>query len=133
MQYTVYVAYLFADSLLYLQTTYCLPYMLPTIYAFNRSEVSALLDRMPSADGYQPSLSTKMGMLQERITSTEEGSIISIQVVYVPTDDSTDPTPATTFAHLDATIVLLRGLAVKGIYLAVDPLDSPPYYRSKTL
>jgi len=88
------------------------------------SEVSALLGRMPSAVGYQPTLATEMGTLQERITSTNEGSITSIQAVYVPADDLTDPAPATTFAHLDATTVLSRGLASKGIYPAVDPLDS---------
>ena len=88
------------------------------------SEVSALLGRMPSAVGYQPTLSTEMGALQERITSTTQGSITSIQAVYVPADDLTDPAPATTFAHLDATTVLSRGLAAKGIYPAVDPLDS---------
>ena len=88
------------------------------------SEVSALLGRMPSAVGYQPTLATEMGALQERITSTTQGSITSIQAVYVPADDLTDPAPATTFAHLDATTVLSRGLAAKGIYPAVDPLDS---------
>jgi F-type H+-transporting ATPase subunit beta len=88
------------------------------------SEVSALLGRMPSAVGYQPTLGTEMGELQERITSTTEGSITSIQAVYVPADDLTDPAPATTFAHLDATTVLSRGLASKGIYPAVDPLGS---------
>lgn len=88
------------------------------------SEVSALLGRMPSAVGYQPTLATEMGELQERITSTTEGSITSIQAVYVPADDLTDPAPATTFAHLDATTVLSRGLAAKGIYPAVDPLGS---------
>ena len=88
------------------------------------SEVSALLGRMPSAVGYQPTLGTDVGALQERITSTLEGSITSIQAVYVPADDLTDPAPATTFAHLDATTVLSRGLASKGIYPAVDPLDS---------
>ena len=88
------------------------------------SEVSALLGRMPSAVGYQPTLATEMGALQERITSTTEGSITSIQAVYVPADDLTDPAPATTFAHLDATTVLSRNLAAKGIYPAVDPLDS---------
>nr|QXV92831.1 CF1 beta subunit of ATP synthase [Nitzschia anatoliensis] len=88
------------------------------------SEVSALLGRMPSAVGYQPTLATEMGALQERITSTTQGSITSIQAVYVPADDLTDPAPATTFAHLDATTVLARGLAAKGIYPAVDPLDS---------
>ncbi|KAD4585334.1 hypothetical protein E3N88_22935 [Mikania micrantha] len=89
-----------------------------------RSEVSALLGRMPSDVGYQPTLSTEMGSLQERITSTKEGSITSIQAVYVLADDLTDPAPATTFAHLDATTVLSRGLAAKGIYPPVDPLDS---------
>nr|QCI08892.1 ATP synthase CF1 subunit beta [Wrangelia sp.] len=88
------------------------------------SEVSALLGRMPSAVGYQPTLATEMGALQERITSTTDGSITSIQAVYVPADDLTDPAPATTFAHLDATTVLSRGLAAKGIYPAVDPLGS---------
>jgi F-type H+-transporting ATPase subunit beta len=88
------------------------------------AEVSALLGRMPSAVGYQPTLATEMGGLQERITSTNEGSITSIQAVYVPADDLTDPAPATKFAHLDATTVLSRGLASKGIYPAVDPLDS---------
>jgi F-type H+-transporting ATPase subunit beta len=88
------------------------------------SEVSALLGRMPSAVGYQPTLGTDVGDLQERITSTHEGSITSIQAVYVPADDLTDPAPATTFAHLDATTVLSRALASKGIYPAVDPLDS---------
>jgi len=88
------------------------------------SEVSALLGRMPSAVGYQPTLATEMGALQERITSTKQGSITSIQAVYVPADDLTDPAPATTFAHLDATTVLSRNLAAKGIYPAVDPLDS---------
>jgi F-type H+-transporting ATPase subunit beta len=88
------------------------------------SEVSALLGRMPSAVGYQPTLATEMGGLQERITSSKKGSITSIQAVYVPADDLTDPAPATTFAHLDATTVLSRGLASKGIYPAVDPLDS---------
>ena len=88
------------------------------------SEVSALLGRMPSAVGYQPTLATEMGALQERITSTTQGSITTIQAVYVPADDLTDPAPATTFAHLDATTVLSRGLAAKGIYPAVDPLDS---------
>ncbi|HBE58907.1 MAG TPA: F0F1 ATP synthase subunit beta [Cyanobacteria bacterium UBA11149] len=88
------------------------------------SEVSALLGRMPSAVGYQPTLGTDVGALQERITSTTEGSITSIQAVYVPADDLTDPAPATTFAHLDGTTVLSRGLAAKGIYPAVDPLDS---------
>lgn len=88
------------------------------------SEVSALLGRMPSAVGYQPTLATEMGALQERITSTKRGSITSVQAVYVPADDLTDPAPATTFAHLDATTVLSRGIASQGIYPAVDPLNS---------
>jgi F-type H+-transporting ATPase subunit beta len=88
------------------------------------SEVSALLGRMPSAVGYQPTLATDMGELQERITSTTKGSITSVQAVYVPADDLTDPAPATTFTHLDATTVLSRKLTEKGIYPAVDPLDS---------
>jgi F-type H+-transporting ATPase subunit beta len=88
------------------------------------SEVSALLGRMPSAVGYQPTLATEMGALQERITSTSRGSITSVQAVYVPADDLTDPAPATTFAHLDATTVLSRSIASQGIYPAVDPLDS---------
>ena len=88
------------------------------------SEVSALLGRMPSAVGYQPTLATEMGALQERITSTKKGSITSVQAVYVPADDLTDPAPATTFAHLDATTVLSRAIASQGIYPAVDPLDS---------
>ncbi len=88
------------------------------------SEVSALLGRMPSAVGYQPTLATEMGALQERITSTKKGSITSVQAVYVPADDLTDPAPATTFAHLDATTVLARNIASQGIYPAVDPLES---------
>merc|ERR1711997_558923 len=88
------------------------------------SEVSALLGRIPSAVGYQPTLATDMGGLQERITSTDKGSITSVQAVYVPADDLTDPAPATTFAHLDATTVLSRGIAERGIYPAVDPLES---------
>ncbi len=88
------------------------------------SEVSALLGRMPSAVGYQPTLATEMGLLQERITSTNKGSITSVQAVYVPADDLTDPAPATTFAHLDSTVVLSRSLSELGIYPAVDPLDS---------
>jgi F-type H+/Na+-transporting ATPase subunit beta len=88
------------------------------------SEVSALLGRMPSAVGYQPTLGTEMGQLQERITSTKRGSITSVQAVYVPADDYTDPAPATTFAHLDATISLERAIAERGIYPAVDPLAS---------
>ena len=87
------------------------------------AEVSALLGRMPSAVGYQPTLQTEMGALQERITSTKEGSITSVQAVYVPADDLTDPAPATTFAHLDATTVLERSIAELGIYPAVDPLN----------
>ena len=96
------------------------------IYRFTQagSEVSALLGRMPSAVGYQPTLATEMGALQERITSTKKGSITSVQAVYVPADDLTDPAPATTFAHLDATTVLSRSIASLGIYPAVDPLDS---------
>ncbi len=88
------------------------------------SEVSALLGRMPSAVGYQPTLATEMGAMQERITSTKKGSITSVQAVYVPADDLTDPAPATTFTHLDATTVLNRALTQIGIYPAVDPLDS---------
>jgi F-type H+/Na+-transporting ATPase subunit beta len=88
------------------------------------SEVSALLGRMPSAVGYQPTLATEMGDLQERITSTKSGSITSVQAIYVPADDLTDPAPATAFAHLDATVVLSRAIAELGIYPAVDPLDS---------
>ena len=88
------------------------------------SEVSALLGRMPSAVGYQPTLGTEMGGLQERITSTKQGSITSVQAIYVPADDLTDPAPATTFSHLDATTVLSRQIAELGIYPAVDPLDS---------
>ena len=88
------------------------------------SEVSALLGRIPSAVGYQPTLSTEMGGLQERITSTKDGSITSVQAIYVPADDLTDPAPATAFAHLDATTVLNRAITEKGIYPAVDPLDS---------
>ena len=88
------------------------------------SEVSALLGRMPSAVGYQPTLANEMGELQERITSTKNGSITSVQAVYVPADDLTDPAPATTFAHLDATTVLSRKMVEQGIYPAVDPLES---------
>ena len=93
-------------------------------YTLAGTEVSALLGRMPSAVGYQPNLAEEMGVLQERITSTKTGSITSIQAVYVPADDLTDPSPATTFAHLDATVVLSRQIAELGIYPAVDPLDS---------
>ena len=93
-------------------------------YTLAGTEVSALLGRMPSAVGYQPTLAEEMGVLQERITSTKTGSITSIQAVYVPADDYTDPSPATTFAHLDATVVLDRQIAALGIYPAVNPLDS---------
>lgn len=93
-------------------------------YTLAGTEVSALLGRMPSAVGYQPTLAEEMGVLQERITSTKQGSITSIQAVYVPADDLTDPSPATTFAHLDSTVVLSRDIAAKGIYPAIDPLDS---------
>ena len=101
-------------------------FFVDNIFRFTQagSEVSALLGRIPSAVGYQPTLATEMGKLQERITSTKEGSITSIQAVYVPADDLTDPAPATTFGHLDATVVLSRGLSELGIYPAVDPLDS---------
>ena len=93
-------------------------------YTLAGTEVSALLGRMPSAVGYQPTLAEEMGVLQERITSTKNGSITSVQAVYVPADDLTDPSPATTFAHLDSTVVLSRDIASKGIYPAIDPLDS---------
>jgi F-type H+/Na+-transporting ATPase subunit beta len=93
-------------------------------YTLAGTEVSALLGRMPSAVGYQPTLAEEMGVLQERITSTKTGSITSFQAVYVPADDLTDPSPATTFAHLEATLVLSRQIAELGIYPAVDPLDS---------
>ncbi|HLF30046.1 MAG TPA: F0F1 ATP synthase subunit beta [Xanthomonadales bacterium] len=93
-------------------------------YTLAGTEISALLGRMPSAVGYQPTLALEMGLLQERITTTKTGSITSFQAVYVPADDLTDPSPATTFAHLDATLVLSRGIAEQGIYPAVDPLDS---------
>ncbi|PTM06253.1 MAG: F0F1 ATP synthase subunit beta, partial [Bacteroidetes bacterium] len=101
-------------------------FFVDNIFRFTQagSEVSALLGRMPSAVGYQPTLATEMGAMQERITSTKNGSITSVQAVYVPADDLTDPAPATTFAHLDATTVLSRKLASLGIYPAVDPLDS---------
>ena len=101
-------------------------FFVDNIFRFTQagSEVSALLGRMPSAVGYQPTLSTEMGELQERITSTKDGSITSIQAVYVPADDLTDPAPATTFGHLDSTVVLSRSLSELGIYPAVDPLDS---------
>ncbi|HKL63123.1 MAG TPA: F0F1 ATP synthase subunit beta, partial [Woeseiaceae bacterium] len=101
-------------------------FFVDNIFRFTQagSEVSALLGRMPSAVGYQPTLAEEMGVLQERITSTKTGSITSFQAVYVPADDLTDPSPATTFAHLDATLVLSRQIAELGIYPAVDPLDS---------
>jgi F-type H+-transporting ATPase subunit beta len=101
-------------------------FFVDNIFRFTQagSEVSALLGRMPSAVGYQPTLATEMGLMQERITSTKKGSITSVQAVYVPADDLTDPAPATTFAHLDATTVLNRKIAELGIYPAVDPLDS---------
>lgn len=101
-------------------------FFIDNIFRFTQagSEVSALLGRMPSAVGYQPTLATEMGRLQERITSTKDGSITSIQAVYVPADDLTDPAPATTFGHLDSTVVLSRALSELGIYPAVDPLDS---------
>jgi len=101
-------------------------FFVDNIFRFTQagSEVSALLGRIPSAVGYQPTLATDMGALQERITTTQNGSITSVQAIYVPADDLTDPAPATSFAHLDATTVLSRGIAEKGIYPAVDPLDS---------
>jgi F-type H+-transporting ATPase subunit beta len=101
-------------------------FFVDNIFRFTQAgaEVSALLGRIPSAVGYQPTLSTDMGAMQERITTTNKGSITSVQAVYVPADDLTDPAPATTFAHLDATTVLNRSIAEKGIYPAVDPLDS---------
>jgi len=101
-------------------------FFIDNIFRFTQagSEVSALLGRMPSAVGYQPTLATEMGVMQERITSTKRGSNTSVQAVYVPADDLTDPAPATTFAHLDATTVLSRKIAELGIYPAVDPLDS---------
>src|SRR5262249_5406776 len=93
-------------------------------YTLAGTEVSALLGRMPSAVGYQPTLAEGMGVLQERIPSTQTGSITSVQAIYVPADDLTDPSPATTFSHLDATVVLSRNIASLGIYPAIDPLDS---------
>ncbi len=101
-------------------------FFVDNIFRFTQagSEVSALLGRMPSAVGYQPTLAAEMGAMQERITSTKTGSITSIQAVYVPADDLTDPSPATTFAHLDATVVLNRNIAAMGLYPAIDPLDS---------
>lgn len=108
-------------------------FFVDNIFRFTQagSEVSALLGRMPSAVGYQPTLATEMGVMQERITSTKNGSITSVQAVYVPADDLTDPAPATTFAHLDATTVLSRKIAELGIYPAVDPLDSSSRILSK--
>jgi len=101
-------------------------FFMDNVFRFTQagSEVSALLGRMPSAVGYQPTLATEMGIMQERITSTRHGSITSVQAVYVPADDLTDPAPATTFAHLYATTVLSRKISELGIYPAVDPLDS---------
>jgi len=101
-------------------------FFVDNIFRFTQagSEVSALLGRIPSAVGYQPTLATDMGALQERITTTQKGSITSVQAIYVPADDLTDPAPATSFAHLDATTVLNRAISEKGIYPAVDPLDS---------
>jgi F-type H+-transporting ATPase subunit beta len=101
-------------------------FFVDNIFRFTQagSEVSALLGRMPSAVGYQPTLATEMGVMQERITSTKRGSITSVQAIYVPADDLTDPAPATTFSHLDATTVLSRKISELGIYPAVDPLDS---------
>ena len=101
-------------------------FFVDNIFRFTQAgaEVSALLGRIPSAVGYQPTLSTDMGALQERITSTNKGSITSVQAIYVPADDLTDPAPATSFAHLDATTVLNRAISELGIYPAVDPLDS---------
>ncbi len=101
-------------------------FFVDNIFRFTQagSEVSALLGRIPSAVGYQPTLATDMGALQERITTTQKGSVTSVQAIYVPADDLTDPAPATSFAHLDATTVLSRDIAAKGIYPAVDPLDS---------
>ncbi|MCF7958882.1 MAG: F0F1 ATP synthase subunit beta, partial [Phycisphaerae bacterium] len=105
-----------ADSLLFIDNVFR--------YSQAGSEVSALLGRMPSAVGYQPTLATEMGQLQERITSTDKGAVTSIQAVYVPADDYTDPAPATTFTHLDSSVNLQRAIAEKGIYPAVDPLES---------
>ncbi|MDZ4221653.1 MAG: F0F1 ATP synthase subunit beta, partial [Patescibacteria group bacterium] len=101
-------------------------FFMDNVFRFTQAggEVSALLGRIPSAVGYQPTLANEMGMMQERITSTKKGSITSVQAVYVPADDLTDPAPATTFSHLDSTVVLNRSLAELGIYPAVDPLDS---------
>ena len=109
-------------------------FFIDNIFRFTQagSEVSALLGRIPSAVGYQPTLASEMGALQERITSTTKGSVTSVQAVYVPADDLTDPAPATTFAHLDSTVVLARSLAELGIYPAVDPLDSSSTILSPT-
>ena len=108
------------------QLTQAVLLFIDNIFRFTQagSEVSALLGRIPSAVGYQPTLAVDMGVMQERITTTQKGSITSVQAVYVPADDLTDPAPATTFAHLDATTVLSRGISELGIYPAVDPLDS---------
>ncbi len=110
-------------------------FFVDNIFRFTQagSEMSALLGRIPSAVGYQPTLSTDMGALQERITTTTKGSITSVQAIYVPADDLTDPAPATSFAHLDATTVLSRSIAEKGIYPAVDPLDSTSRMLSTTV
>jgi len=110
-------------------------FFIDNIFRFTQagSEMSALLGRMPSAVGYQPTLATEMGAMQERITSTKKGSITSVQAVYVPADDLTDPAPATTFAHLDATTVLSRKIAELGIYPAVDPLDSTSRILTPTI
>jgi F-type H+-transporting ATPase subunit beta len=110
-------------------------FFVDNIFRFTQagSEVSALLGRIPSAVGYQPTLATEMGMLQERITSTKKGSITSVQAVYVPADDLTDPAPAASFAHLDATTVLNRQIAEQGIYPAVDPLDSTSQMLSPSI
>src|ERR671913_567964 len=110
-------------------------FFVDNIFRFTQAgaEVSALLGRIPSAVGYQPTLATDMGALQERITSTRKGSIPSVQAIYVPADDLTDPAPATSFAHLDATTVLSRSIAEKGIYPAVDPLDSTSRALSPTV
>src|SRR5271170_1101202 len=110
-------------------------FVVDNIFRFTQagSEVSALLGRIPSAVGYQPTLATDMGALQERITTTKKGSITSVQAIYVPADDLTDPAPATSFAHLDATTVLSRQIAELGIYPAVDPLDSTSRMLSATV
>jgi F-type H+-transporting ATPase subunit beta len=110
-------------------------FFIDNIFRFTQagSELSALLGRMPSAVGYQPTLASEMGRLQERITSTKNGSITSVQAVYVPADDLTDPAPATTFSHLDSTVVLSRPLSELGIYPAVDPLDSSSTILTKDI